>query len=147
MVDILIHSQLYLDLCILICLLTIALAEMYTPVTHILPELEKKIRRLNLTLVSPSKKGKLWWQCWPLPETYAWKPEKVKTHSQSSVFRETEKDYPSHAYSKKKTTSTTPQSHLCFMKHQMILMHIKVWEELTWKTLSLVSGKQTPSDM
>lgn len=61
MVDILIHSQLYLDLCILICLLTTALAEMYTPVTHILPELEKKkIRRLNLTLVSPSKKGKLW---------------------------------------------------------------------------------------
>lgn len=42
MVDTLIHSQLYLYFCILICLLTTALAEMYTPVTHILPELEKR---------------------------------------------------------------------------------------------------------
>ena len=87
---------------------------MYTSNTHF-DRVGKKIR-LNLTHVSPSKKIKLWWQCWPLTETYAWKIKMVKTSSQSFAFRETTKDHPSHTHSKIKPTSTLPQSHPGFMK-------------------------------
>lgn len=99
-IDVLIHSQLYLDLCFLVCLPTNALDEICIPGTHILTELEKNKAKSYSCKPFPFKKGKLWWQCWPLPETYAWKPEKVKTSSQSFLFRKTAKDHPAHAYSK-----------------------------------------------